>query len=116
MRACKETYALLNKKRKYSGNYPNTPNMNYFVSHFIELKKIIPTLIAYGETGRVGLEYQTIKVYKYYLPGTIACDDKKFCHVFSISSKKNIYETNFLSSIHWITILELEREVLNKFI
>ena len=74
-------------KKNYSENDPNTPNMNYFVNHFIELKDLIPTLIAYGKTGRVGLKYQTIKVYKYYRPGTIACGDKKFCHVSSISSK-----------------------------
>ena len=55
--------------------------MNYFVNYFIELKDLIPNLIAYGKTGRLGLEY------KYYLPGTIACGDKKYCPVYSISNK-----------------------------
>ena len=47
-------------KKNYSGNDPNTPNMNYVVNHFIELKDLIPNLIAYGETGRFDLEYHAI--------------------------------------------------------
>ena len=61
--------------------------MNYFVNYFIELKDLIPNRIAHGKTGRLGLEYHTIKVYKCYLPWTIACGDKKYCPVSSISSK-----------------------------